>query len=210
MPLYDFECKKGHLTEHYLPGYQDKVMCGHEDCQEVGDHRPSFWYSSGTRFAQSFSPVVIHRDAAGNIRFPGHANAPIPPGFQKVELATVAQVRQFEKEVNAKDSAQADKFRAARSFYLDGQLKENRRAVDEIAAGGKWQGTDEQGRIIERHGLSERGKKILDHIRQASRAKQEQGRSHARPEFFVEAFTQDASNREYHRDQSTDWQRVRK
>jgi hypothetical protein len=134
----------------------------------------------------------------------------VPEGFAKVELSTVAQVRQFEKEVNLRDSAKADQFRDARAKYLDGQLECNRKAVDEIAAGGKWLGTDEQGRIIERKGISPRGMKILEQLRSASKQKQEAGRSHARPEFFVEAFTQDASNREHHRDATTDWNRVRK
>lgn len=217
MPMYDFECPKGHITEHFLPKFTERVRCnfiacgqGGRGCAEEGEHRPSFWYSSGMRFAQSFSPVVIHRDASGNIRFPGHANSPAPEGFTKVELRTVAEVRQFEKEVNLKDSATADQFRDARAKFLDGQLKANREAVDAIIAGGKWEGTDEHGRIIERRGISPRGLKLLAQIRSASQQKQSQGRSHSRPEFVVEAFTKDASNREDHRDASTGWQRVRK
>ena len=208
--MYDFECPLGHLTEHFLPKFTERVQCGQDGCTEEGEHRPSFWYSSGTRFAQSFSPVVIHRDAQGNVRFPGNANAPVPEGFTKVELCTTAQVRHFEAEINKADKLKADQFREARARYLDGQLACNRSAVDEIAAGGKWLGADENGRPVVREGLSPRGRMILDRIREASKAKQAQGRSHARPEFFVEAFTQDASNREHHRDATTDWNRVRK
>ena len=210
MPMYDFECPKGHITEHFLPRFQEKVICGEKGCKEEGENRPAFWYSSGTRFAQSFSPVVIHRDANGNVRFPGHSDAPVPPGFQKVELATVHDIRKFEKEMNTRDTATSEKFRAARATFLDGQLAANRKAVDEIAAGGTWQGTDERGNIIERRGLSPRGQKLLDMIRTASKQKQAQGRSSARPEFFIEAFSKDASNREDHRDARTDWNRVRK
>jgi hypothetical protein len=183
---------------------------GMYECGEEGEHRPSFWYSSSTRFAQSFSPVVVHRDAQGNVRFPGAADAPVPAGFQKVELTTVHQIRKFEREMNSKDTATSEKFREARAKFLDGQLAANREAVDRIAAGGTWEGTDEKGRVIQRRGLSPRGQKLLDMIRQASKQKQAQGRSSARPEFFVEAFTQDASNREHHRDARTDWNRVRK
>lgn len=218
--MYDFECPDGHVTEHFLSKFTERVRCGFlidcgtmgvEPCRREGENRPSFWYSSNVpRLAQSFNPVVIHRDAAGNVRFPGNANAPVPEGFQKVELATVAQVRAFEKEVNLSDSVKAEGFRNGRAKFLDGQLECNRRAVDEIIAGGKWQGTDEQGRIVERQGMSPRGLKILHQLREASKQKQQQGRSSARPEFFVEAFTQNASNREDHRDASTDWNRVRK
>ena len=210
MPFFDYECSQGHKTEHYLPRYTETVECG-EDCKEVAFYRPSFWYSSKVEaHAQKFAPVVIHKDMNGNIRFPGQSNAPIPEGFKKVELSTIAQVRQFEKEINLKDTTKANQFRDVRAKFLDGQLAANRKAVDEIAAGGVWQGTDEQGRIIERHGISPRGMKILEKLREASMHKQAQGRSNTRPEFFVEAFSRDASNRDEHRDSSTDWNRVRK
>ncbi len=210
MPMYDFECPKGHLTEHFLSKFTERVQCGQDGCTEEGENRPSFWYSSGVRLAQRFSPVVIHRDESGNIRFPGSADAPVPPGFQKVELSTISQVRQFEKEVNIRDSETANKFQDSRAAFLDGQLKANREAVEKIIAGGTWEGTDEQGRIVERRGMSERGRKIYDALRKASEMKQAQGRKNTNPEFFVEAFTQNASNREDHRDARTDWNRVRK
>jgi hypothetical protein len=218
MPMYDFECHLGHHTEHFLPKFTERVQCGFVEhgpdgdyaCFAEGEYRPSFWYSSSVQTAQRFSPVVIHRDASGNVRFPGHANAPVPEGFQKVELATIHDVRKFEKEISLQDSIKSEKFRQARAQFLDGQLEANRRAVDEIARGGTWQGTDENGRIVERRGISPRGMKILEQLREASKQKQAQGRSSANPEFFVEAFSQNASNREHHRDASTDWQRVRK
>ena len=221
MPLFDFECPKGHHTEQFLSKYRDTVTCGEDyttedgkgpmTCEEVAVYRPSFWYSSAFRpQAQGFSPVVIHRDASGNVRFPGHANAPIPEGFQKVELSTIHDVRKFEAEIGKQDSIKSEKFRVARAEFLDGQLKANREAVDKIIAGGTWEGTDEQGRIIQRRGMSERGLKILHQLREVSKQKQAQGRSIANPEFFVEAFSQNASNREHHRDETTSWQRVRK
>ena len=216
MPLFDYECPKGHVTEHFLSRFTERVRCdfiacgqGGRGCAEMGEYRPSFYYSSAVN-AQGFSPVVIHRDINGNVRFPGQSNAPVPEGFQKVELCTVAEVRKFEKEISLRDSSKADQFREVRSKFLDGQLDANRRAVDEIVAGGKWLGTDESGRPVERQGISPRGLKILDQLRAASQMKQQQGRSHARPEFYVEAFSKDASNRDDHRDSSTQWNRVRK
>ncbi len=215
MPMWDYECPIGHVTEHFGSRFTERVRCRHEMegwngvlCAEEAEYRPSFWYTNPTH-AQRFTPVVIHRDANGNIRFPGNANAPIPEGFQKVELATIQQVRALEKEVNLRDSVKAGEFHQAREKFLDGQLKENRRAVDEIIAGGTWQGV-EDGKIVERRGISPRGQKILAQLREASKLKQSRGRSKVSPEFIVEAFSQDASNREDHRDASTDWQRVRK
>lgn len=206
MPLWDYNCGKcSTTTELFFSRFVDSPNCA--DCGEPMTYVPSFNYTSD---AQNFSPVVIHRDAEGNVRFPGRADARVPEGFKKVELCTVAEIRKFEAEMSIKDSAKADQFRASRSFFLDGQLKANREAVDQIANGGAWQGTDEKGNIITRHGLSEKGKMILARLREASMIKQAQGRSHSRPEFFVEAFSRDASNREEHRDAYTDWQRVRK
>lgn len=210
MPMFDFECPVGHHSEQFLSAFAETSPCGEEGCAEVGVYRPSFWYSSRVQTAQRFSPVVIHRAADGSVRFPGHANAPVPEGFQKVELATIHDVRKFEAEINKQDTIKSEKFREARAKFLDGQLAANRAAVDEIARGGAWQGTDEQGRIVERHGISPRGMKILDQLRSASKQKQAQGRSQVSPEFFVEAFTKNASNREHHRDEATSWQRVRK
>lgn len=211
MPMWDYECPKGHMTEHFASRgslFTARVQCGKDGCTEEAEYRPSFWYSS-TVNAQRFSPVVIHRDAHGNIRFPGNSNAPVPEGFQKVELTTIQQVRALEKEVNLRDSVKAGEFHAAREKFLDGQLKENRRAVDEILAGGRWEGV-EDGKIVERRGISPRGQKILAQLREASMQKQRMGRKRVSPEFIVEAFTQDASNREDHRDASSDWMRVRK
>jgi hypothetical protein len=213
--MFDFECPQGHHTEHFLPKFTERVQCGHNPtgqyaCTEEGEYRPSFWYSSSVQTAQRFSPVVIHRDEHGNVRFPGNANAPVPEGFQKVELATIHDVRKFEAEINKQDTIKSEKFREARAKFLDGQLKANREAVDEIIRGGTWQGTDEHGRPVERRGISPRGMKILEQLRAASRLKQERGRSQTNPEFFIEAFSKDASNREHHRDASTNWQRVRK
>ena len=33
-------------------------------------------------------PTIIHIDESGNYRFPAAPDAPIPPGYQKVELRT--------------------------------------------------------------------------------------------------------------------------
>ncbi len=210
MPMYNFVCGGcGDTTEHLFKHSEipDGIPC--ETCKEgVAHYAPGFWYSHPTN-AQRFSPVVIHRDSLGNIRFPGNSNAPVPEGFQKVELATIQQVRALEREVNLKDTVKAGEFHAARERFLDGQLKENRRAVDEIIGGGTWQGI-EDGKIVERRGISPRGQKILAQLREASMQKQSLGRSRVSPEFIVEAFSQDASNREDHRDASSDWQRVRK
>jgi hypothetical protein len=193
---YDFKCPKGHTTEHFLSAFAEAVVCGENGCEERSAYSPSFWYSSSARNAQGFTPVVIHKDSQGNVRFPANANAPVPPGFQKVELTNIQQVRRLEKEVNTKDREIAEKFRQSRQVFLDGQLKENRRVMEDIRNGGSWIGTDPAGRPVIRHGLSNKGQKFLDAMRQQSELRQKQGSRHTNPEFVVDAFSYNQSNRD--------------
>ena len=188
MPAYDFKCEDGHAVERFmsyraLEEIEGKALCGHVDeegevCSKVGEYSPSFWYNSATN-AQRFSPVVIHRGVDGKIRFPAHANAPVPEGFQRVELTQVSEIRALEREVNSRDRMADQKFQDARNKFLDGQLACNREAVAAKVAG-----------------FSQRGKWFYDAIKRVSEKKRLAGRSAANPEFFVEAFSQNASNRE--------------
>lgn len=203
MIAFDYICPKGHITEHFLQSFQEEVTCGHSKCKSPARYHPSFHYTS--RSAQPFSPVVIHKDAQGNVRFPGHVNARVPKGFRKVELTTIGEVRQFENEMNARDRVQAKEFQNTRQKFLDGQLAENRRALDAIANGGTWQGVEKDGTPVTRQGLSPKGKRFLDAMREVSRQRQERGRSDSNPQFYVEAFTNDASNRVRYEDKGNDW-----
>lgn len=198
MPLYDHVCSEGHVTEHFLPAFKEHVNCsemvwneeqaGVYECGKETVYLPSFYYTSQT--AQRFSPVVVHKDAEGNVRFPGHADAPLPPGFHKVELTDFHQIRKFEKEINAKDRERASKFHEAKSFLLDGQLKENRRVMSELVKN-----------------FTPRGKEFYAKMKEVSERKQKQGGRGIDPGFYIEAFTQDSSNRQGYRDSKNDWGR---
>ncbi len=202
MPAYDFKCPNGHVTEKFMSSARlaeigEKAPCDEklEDgsfCSKVGEYCPSFWYNSATN-AQRFSPVVIHRDVNGKIRFPAHANAPVPEGFQRVELATIPEIRALEREVNAQDRIKDQSFQDARNKFLDGQLAENRRSVAAQVAG-----------------FSPRGKWFYDAIRRVSEKKRLAGRSSSKPEFYVEAFSQDASNREGYADRANDYGKMQR
>jgi hypothetical protein len=198
MAAYDFKCPEGHITEHFmsysrLQELGEKVECGHVDedgkvCTLEGEYSPSFWYNSSTHFAQRFPPIVIHRDLEGNVRFPAHADAPLPPGFQRVELTDFHQVRKFENEINLRDRARAEEFRNSRQKFLDGQLKENRRVMEQL---------------VEK--FTPRGRRFYDAMRKVSEARQQRGVKAPTPEFYIEALTQDASNRERYMDAANDW-----
>lgn len=201
MPAYDFKCPEGHITEHFisfhaLEAAENKHECEFVDedgvvCQLEGEYSASFWYNSGVHTAQRFSPVVIHRGVDGKLRFPAHADAPVPPGFQKVELTNINQIRALEREVNASDRQKDQQFQSARNKFLDGQLAENRRSVAAQVAN-----------------FSPRGKWFYDKIRKISEQKRLAGRSSAKPEFFVDAFSQNASNREGYSDARNDFGRM--
>lgn len=192
MPMYDFECEKcGTASEHYLsPSHADDVLpCSETDCGGSCKRIPSFWYSSPMN-AQHFAPVVIHRDANGEIRIPAHANAPVPAGYRREELTTIHDVRRVEREINAKDAVKSANFQAIRQEVLGGQLKANREAVRDIY-----------------HKLSPQGREFYDAMRKQSEARQSRGVRKANPAAYFEAFSLDASNREPHRDATNDWGR---
>jgi hypothetical protein len=182
---YDFRCPKGHTTEHFLSSFAETVVCGESGCAEQSEYSPSFWYSSALQAerriqnAQGFSPVVIHKDAQGNIRFPAHASAPVPEGFQKVELTTIQQVRSLEREVNLKDREIAGKFRQTKRDFTDAQLKENRRIMEGLISK-----------------FTPRGRRFYAAMRKQSELRQQQGSRHINPEFVVDAFSYDQSNRD--------------
>lgn len=212
MPAFDYKCPKGHITEHFMKEFQEEIRCdfipcgqGGRGCSQSAKYHPSFYYNS--RSAQRFTPVVIHRDVNGNVRYPGHVNAPVPKGFQKVELTDFYQVRKFEKEMNDRDRVQAQEFSNTRQKFLDGQLAENRRVVDSIVKGATWQGVDQDGRPVTRQGMSPHGRKFLESMRQVSLAKQQSSRHTPDPAFYIEAFSQDSSNRVEYQDALNDWGR---
>jgi len=161
----------------FLNEYEEYIPCPDNDCAEMGQHVWSFHYTSS--HAQRFDPVVIHKDAQGNIRFPGSANAPVPPGFQKVELTDVYQVRALEREVNRGDREKAERFRISKSVLTDGQLKENRRVMERVV-----------------QNFSPRGKRFYDAMRKMSERRQQLGPKAISPEFVVDAFSNNQSNRD--------------
>lgn len=180
---YDYQCDEGHQWEEFLNDYAEHRDC--PICGLSGFHVWSFYYNS-TQKAQGFNPVVIHKDADGNIRFPGSVDAKVPEGFQRVELTTIQQVRQIEKEWGEKDQKEANQFRASRQFLTDGQLKENRRVMESIV----------------RDRFTPNGRKFYEAMRKVSEEKQRLGPKSTSPAAYFDAFTNNTSNRESFYDES--------
>lgn len=190
MAQYDFYCKTCDRVEEHKASYET-VDAGWEcPCGSHMEYLPSFTRPGD---AQNFSPVVIHRDALGNIRYPGSADAPVPLGYEKVELRDLHSVRKFEAEVNSRDLAQSVQFSEAQKSLREGQLKENRRVMDGLVKN-----------------FTPRGKRFYDQMREVSEKKSASGHNRPDPSFFVEAFSQNSSNREDHRDAASGWTRNRK
>ena len=157
--------------------------CGNEVF--VGDWP---WCPHGSvhgRFAQGFDPVVIHRDAEGNVRLPGNKSDVPPEGFERVELTTINQVRQLEAAMNGKARREWEDWKQRESEHFSGLQREGRRALRE-----RMREMSPLGRMFAEYAMAQNDSRR---------------RPDFDPNFFVEVFSMDASNREAYRDAETGW-----
>lgn len=201
----DFVCSSCHWVFEKFGAFEEETEC--PECKAPAVWTPSFYYSS--RAAQAFTPVVIHRDAQGNLRFPASSSAPVPPGFQKVELTTTQEIRRFEAEVNRGETEKLHHVDRARREYMDGQIACNREALERgvmVHPGGDPSKPMVQMRLSE---FSGKGREFNENMRR--QADLRRARTHSRAPggsgFHVEAFSQNSSNREEHRDRANSWGR---
>lgn len=196
MPMIDLLCQKceNRFEKFFHPSQVvDEFPCeamAEDGTQCSGTAKVFYFAPRRPSWAQRFSPVVIHRDPEGNIRFPGHADAPVPEGFQKVELTDIHQIRKLEREVNHHEDEKSEEFRLAKANHFRQKMKEQRDSISAIVAK-----------------MSPRGRRFYEAMREASDARtSKKERGHApSSNFFIEAFSQDASNREAYRDERTGW-----
>lgn len=188
MPIADYVCAacETHI-EHFFHHPLHQLPCEAEGCSGimVRTFEPSITLKRRRTLAQAFSPVVIHRDVNGNIRFPGHPDAPIPDGFQKVELRTVREVRALEREMNVRERARFEEAQYREEQAFSAEQRERRAEL----------------RQMMRH-MTPAGRALAE---EAMRQNDERPRKSYDPNFHVEAFSQDSSNREAYRDERTGW-----
>lgn len=91
--------------------------CQHEEFVDV----PSYVSS-----AQAGEATVVHRDANGNYRFPGRADAAVPAGYERIELRTVAERDRFEREVNVKERTRWEQLQHGKDMAFGGVRAQNR------------------------------------------------------------------------------------
>lgn len=113
MPImHDFRCPCGTLFERMVAWNTERIR---HDCGRLASR---VFTSSRRSQAQPFDPVLVYRDRSGHIRFPGRSSGKVPKGYEPVYLKTTSQVRSFERQMNAKERERymQSKEREARQF----------------------------------------------------------------------------------------------
>jgi hypothetical protein len=148
-------------------------------CKGTGEHdlRP--------RRAQNIDPVVVHRAKDGTYRFPGSADAPIPAGYEKVELRTLAEVDAFSKKVNQHDRS-----------IIDRHVERECQQIEALEA----QQRPELRAAMQRMTPAQRA--LAEHAIRVNNSRRPKGFDSG---FHLEIREMDASNRDAHRDVRTGW-----
>lgn len=125
--------------------------------------------------------TVVHVDAHGNYRFPGHADAPVPPGFERRELHG-RDIDRMERTVNSqqrRDREMREELRA--------QSEEPRRSASRSDLMHAMRSMTPAGRDFAQYAIDRANNRV---------------RGRYDPGFHVESRHYDASNRDAHRDGS--------
>lgn len=185
MRMIDVRCTAcGHSFE-----YLKRTRDGQDDppapppCESCGGVVET--WSPPPRVYGAPDPVVIFRGPDG-FRFPGDPNGPAATryareGFERIELRGAADVRRFEKVMNAHEYSRAarrvehqQRFREQREAHLRGELRQ------------KMQSFSARGRELARVVMRQNDHKPRERVRDAN--------------FHVEVYSVDRSNRDASRD----------
>lgn len=184
--MVDFICAKcGAAVEHFYHPSEvpDEILCEIEGCE--GRARLTLVLKRRRANAQGFSPVLVFRKPDGSYSFPGVNDAPTPDGYRRVELRTVEEVRDFEREVNRREFDIHDRAESGEDAYYSEVQRRNRAEL----------------RAAMQH-MSPAGR---DFAVEAMRRSDERRRPRFDPGFHLEVFSQDASNREPYRNERSEW-----
>ena len=192
MPIYEFRCSDescGDISEKILSmkEYNSEQVCERESCGKKSeriyhDTRVERYYQ---RMAQNPNPVVIHRDKQGNVRYPAHADAPIPLGFEKVEMHTLGEIHKFEKEQNLDMREEHERFAEGEYAHNESLRKERHANLRSLMPG-----------------MNSYGK---DFARAAMEHSMKTGPRNTDPGFHVEIAHYDQRERGEYRDEQTGW-----
>ena len=138
--------------------------------------------------AQHFDPIVVHRDADGAYSFPASVDAPIRPGYERVEIRTLREADRLTREVNSHEDARIREAHYQSEATRDQSRRRNREVLDRL-----------------KRRFSPAGLEFADGARRY--VDQKPSRPPGSANFHIDVFAHDASNRELHADERTGWQR---
>lgn len=200
MPMLDFDCGK-HRFEAYCPRYTESLPCRGDDGTCKRKAEVIFVAVRGHSWDGGVEPVAIHRDPlTGEVRFPGRFDAPAPEGYERVELRTTAEKRQFEREMTRSENAKWQQSQERQHAFFDERRRLSRSqntidVPDQDSDGSVRRNTDGSVRMrtVRIQDLSPLERDMLDAARR--RADRRPVR-HFDAGFHMEALEMDASNRE--------------
>lgn len=199
---YDYRCLDGHIFERMV---ETDVPVQHCVCGQpavvIWTQFPGTTQNSD---AQRFDPVTVFKKQDGTYCLPGRSNQPTPEGMQRVELTTTQAVRRFEKEENQriKDKNSERLEREDRNYS---RTKKYKRDILRQQMDGRLPITRRDNGQSVHHPFTAAGRKFAEFAmkKSDSRPSLSQQASRFEPNFHVEAFSKDASNRAPHNDVDT-------
>lgn len=137
--------------------------------------------------------IVVHRDPqTGDYSFPGHRDAPVPYGYERVDVTDIHHARNIERFVESQEAA-----KEAANIAAQREAKERYRKTLEDDLRAKMGDMSSKGREFAEYAI----KKERERVEQKStRVKS------ANAGFEALAYTK--SNRSEYRDKQTDWKKV--
>ena len=183
MAMFDFRCVECSAEfERFLhpSEYTEITTC---DCG--GTAQMFYSFQRPHSYTGMSEATVCYRNSDGSIGVLAHKDARIPVGSERIELRSAADVRRVEREMTAQEYRK----------FCDKQEREEQSFGAYAAA--------QRAELRERmKHMSERGKAFAQ---TAIRENDNKPRQKFQTNVFFEAFSMDASNREAHRSEHTDW-----
>lgn len=181
MALIDVRCPEGHTHEVYrsVADWPKTPACPTCDKPTEQVHLPK-------RVQWRADPIIVFKGHDGQYRFPGDPQGAVAAGyardgFERIELRDAADVRRFEKHMNAHEFR-----RASRRAEIQQRMREHRESLSRSDLRALMQSMSPAGRAIARAAMRRNDGKPREHAKEAG--------------FHSEVYSNDRSNRDESRD----------
>lgn len=134
MPIYEFECKNGHITETIV---LSKYLSNHILCPFIEQESEAGVIRCGLPAEKIFSlpanpqtapsTVIFRNKQTGEVRTAIARNQPNPVGFEREELKGPIERTRFEQEMQRKHNVE-NELVTERNFAVKAQTRKNRQA----------------------------------------------------------------------------------